>query len=364
MLSILLIGVGLSMDAFAVSVTSGLTVKGFGPKHAALLGLYFGGFQFLMPLIGYLLGSTVSSFVSAYAPYISFFLLAFVGVKMLVEAIRGGDKAVCHTQLKHSQLLVMAIATSLDALAVGISFAFMDVPLLASCVMIGCTTFVLCFIGGMVGGKIPGVSCKTAGIAGGVVLCGEGGGMLEGEAQRLDVVVGVYETRALVQAQAGDDAGMRFGIVDHHVARGEEAVDDRDHALIAEVQQEGVGFADELCQFALQLFVVFGLTAHHAGAHRGCHAEFGGTFGVGFAHFGVIGQAQVVVQAPVQHLLSPEGHVGTDFSFEFGECEIPVGITHVHTDRASGILFEAFKNIYHTSLLFDFKIMRFSSPQK
>ena len=149
MLSILLIGVGLSMDAFAVSVTSGLTVKGFGPKHAALLGLYFGGFQFLMPLIGYLLGSTVSSFVSAYAPYISFFLLAFVGVKMLVEAIRGGDKAVCHTQLKHSQLLV-------------------------SCVMIGCTTFVLCFIGGMVGGKIPGVSCKTAGIAGGVVLCGIG----------------------------------------------------------------------------------------------------------------------------------------------------------------------------------------------
>lgn len=174
MLSILLIGVGLSMDASAVSVTSGLTVKGFGPKHAALLGIYFGVFQFLMPLIGYLLGSTVSSFVSDYAPYISFFLLAFVGVKMLVEAIRGGDEAVCHTQLKHSQLLVMAIATSLDALAVGISFAFMDVPLLASCVMIGCTTFVLCFIGGMVGGKIPGVSCKTAGIAGGVVLCGIG----------------------------------------------------------------------------------------------------------------------------------------------------------------------------------------------
>ena len=110
--------------------------------------------------------------------------------------------------------------------------------------------------------------------------------------------------------------------------------------------------------------MVFGLTAHHAGAHRGSHAEFGGTFGVGFAHFGVIGQAQVVVQAPVQHLLSPKGHVGTDFSFEFGECEIPVGITHVHTDRASGILFEAFKNIYHTCSLFDFKIMRFSSPQK
>ena len=169
MLSILLIGVGLSMDAFAVSVTSGLTVKGFGPKHAALLGIYFGVFQFLMPLIGYLLGSTVSSFVSDYAPYISFFLLAFVGIKMLVEAISGGEAAVC------TQLLMMAIATSLDALAVGVSFAFMpEVSLLPSCLLIGCTTFVLCFAGGMVGGKIPGISCKTAGIAGGVVLCAIG----------------------------------------------------------------------------------------------------------------------------------------------------------------------------------------------
>lgn len=174
MLSILLIGVGLSMDAFAVSVTSGLTVKGFGPRQAAILGLYFGGFQCLMPLVGYLLGSTVSGLVSAYAPYISFFLLAFVGVKMLVEAIKGGDKAVC-TQLKHTQLLVMAVATSLDALAVGVSFAFMDgVSLLPSCLVIGCTTFVLCFIGGLAGGKIPGVSCRTSGILGGLVLCGIG----------------------------------------------------------------------------------------------------------------------------------------------------------------------------------------------
>ena len=160
------------MDAFAVSVTSGLTVKGFGAKHACLLGLYFGGFQFLMPLLGYLLGSTVSSLVSEWAPYISFFLLAFVGVKMLVEAIKGGESAVC-TQLRHSQL--MAVATSLDALAVGISFAFMEgVSLLPSCLMIGCTTFVLCFLGGMLGGKIPGVSCKTSGILGGLVLCGIG----------------------------------------------------------------------------------------------------------------------------------------------------------------------------------------------
>ena len=197
-----------------------------------------------------------------------------------------------------------------------------------------------------------------------VLLLRQFRGVFELQAQRRHVVMAVYETLALVHAQAVDDAGVCLGVIDHHVARGEQAVDDRDHALIAEVQQEGVGFADELCQFALQLFVVFGLTAHHAGAHRGRHTELRSAFGVGFAHFGVIGQAQVVVQAPVQHLLSPKGHVGTDFSFEFGECEIPVGITHVHTDRASGILFEAFKNIYHTSLLFDFKIMRFSTPQK
>lgn len=93
---------------------------------------------------------------------------------MLVEAIKGGESAVC-TQLRHSQLLVMAVATSLDALAVGISFAFMEgVSLLPSCLMIGCTTFVLCFLGGMLGGKIPGVSCKTSGILGGLVLCGIG----------------------------------------------------------------------------------------------------------------------------------------------------------------------------------------------
>ena len=104
-----------------------------------------------------MLGSTVSSLVSEWAPYISFFLLAFVGVKMLVAAIKGGESAVC-TQLRHSQLLVMAVATSLDALAVGISFAFMEgVSLLPSCLMIGCTTFILCFLGGLLGGTIPGV---------------------------------------------------------------------------------------------------------------------------------------------------------------------------------------------------------------
>lgn len=176
MLSILLIGISLSMDAFAVSVTNGLTIKGFSWKHSAIMGLYFGVFQALMPFLGYILGSTVSGKISAYGPYISFFLLLFIGVKMIVEAVRGGtDGSKCETKLNHGKLIVMAIATSLDALAVGISFAFMEgIALLPSCALIGAVTFVICFIGGLVGGKIPGLSCKNAEILGGAVLVGIG----------------------------------------------------------------------------------------------------------------------------------------------------------------------------------------------
>ena len=88
LLSILLIGISLSMDAFAVSVTNGLTLKNFSVRHALWMGLYFGGFQFLMPLLGCLLGSTVSHYIMKFGPYISFALLAFIGGKMLLEGVR------------------------------------------------------------------------------------------------------------------------------------------------------------------------------------------------------------------------------------------------------------------------------------
>lgn len=174
MFSIFLIGVSLSMDAFAIAVANGMTLEKFSWKHAVWMGLYFGAFQFLMPLIGCLLGSTVSSHVSTLGPYISFALLAFIGGKMLVDSIKGGDEAGGMLHLKHSRLLVMAIATSIDALAVGVSFAFMDVRLIPSCLLIGCTTFVISFAGAMLGSKIPGVSGKKAGIIGGLVLIGIG----------------------------------------------------------------------------------------------------------------------------------------------------------------------------------------------
>ena len=176
MLSILLIGVSLSMDAFAISVTNGLTLKNFHWRHALWMGLYFGGFQFLMPLIGCFLGSTVSRYVTALGPYISFALLAFIGGKMLLDSIRGGDDAdEGMLTLSHKRLLAMAVATSIDALAVGVSFAFQpDVKLLPSCILIGCTTFVISFAGAMLGSKIPGLSGKKAGILGGIVLIGIG----------------------------------------------------------------------------------------------------------------------------------------------------------------------------------------------
>ena len=173
MLDILLIGVGLSMDAFAVSVTNGLTIPGYRPRHAALAAAYFGFFQGLMPLIGWLLGSAVSGVISAWGPYVSFFLLAFIGVKMIAEAVKGGEERR-ETGLRHSRLIVMAIATSLDALAVGVSFAFMDVPLMASVLLIAAVTFVICFAGGVLGSRVPGISCKAAGVLGGCVLCAIG----------------------------------------------------------------------------------------------------------------------------------------------------------------------------------------------
>ena len=176
LVSILLIGVSLSMDAFAVSVTNGLTLKDFRLRHALWMGLYFGGFQFLMPLLGCLLGSTVSHYVMRFGPYISFLLLGFIGGKMLIEGIRpGGEADGGMAELSHKSLLASAVATSIDALAVGVSFAFQEgLKLLPSCLLIGCTTFVISVGGALLGSRIPGVSGKKAGIVGGLVLIGIG----------------------------------------------------------------------------------------------------------------------------------------------------------------------------------------------
>jgi putative Mn2+ efflux pump MntP len=174
MLSVFLIGIGLSMDALAVSVANGLTLRNFRIRHALWMGAYFGFFQFLMPLIGSFLAGTVSGYVSALGPYISFFLLLFIGGRMIWDSLRGDGEGSCMTELSHRRLLTLAVATSIDALAVGVSFAFMDIDLLPSCLLIGGTTFAVSFIGAELGGHIPGISCRHAGLLGGLVLVGIG----------------------------------------------------------------------------------------------------------------------------------------------------------------------------------------------
>ena len=172
MLSVILIGISLSMDAFAVSVTNGIAMRPFKTGYALWHGLYFGAFQFLMPLAGYILGSTVSGYVTAIGPYVSFALLAFIGGKMILEAVRGGEEGSGGMAvLSHKRLLALAVATSIDALAVGITFAFLPgtriVPAVA---LIGSITFVFSAAGIRLG-NIFGLRYKNkAEFAGGVIL--------------------------------------------------------------------------------------------------------------------------------------------------------------------------------------------------
>lgn len=172
MLNILLIGAGLSMDAFAASVTNALSTPGWRPRHAAVTAAYFGLFQGVMPLLGWLLGSTVSSLVSAFAPFVSFFLLAFIGLRMIFESLKG--EAPVAAGLNHARLAATALATSLDAFAVGVSFALTHTPPLMASAIIAAETFAVCLAGGLLASGVSGASRRTSGVLGGVVLCGIG----------------------------------------------------------------------------------------------------------------------------------------------------------------------------------------------
>ena len=167
-IELLLIAVGLSMDAFAVSVCKGLSVKKVGVKHAALAGLYFGGFQFLMPVIGYLLGFRFESVIESIDHWVAFVLLAFIGGNMIKESL--GKAEELNDDFGVKTMLLMAIATSIDALAVGITFAFLEVQILPAAGLIGVTTFLLSFVGIYIGNAF-GIRYKSrAELAGGIIL--------------------------------------------------------------------------------------------------------------------------------------------------------------------------------------------------
>ena len=164
---LILIAVGLSMDAFAVSVCKGLSLKELKPRHAALVGLYFGGFQALMPVIGWLLGRQFESLIKNIDHWIAFVLLTAIGVGMIREAKKAEE---LDDDLGFRTMLLLAIATSIDALAVGITFAFLSVRILPAAGLIGLTTFLLSALGVYIG-HVFGLKYKAkAELAGGVIL--------------------------------------------------------------------------------------------------------------------------------------------------------------------------------------------------
>lgn len=168
-----LIGVGLSMDAFAVSVCKGLNMRGkVNFKHAGIIALFFGGFQAIMPLIGYFLGIGFEKYITRIDHWIAFLLLGFIGGKMVVEAIKEWNETDKQEEdrLDIKELFVLAVATSIDALAVGITFAFLNVNIWSAISIIGATTFVLSIIGVVIGNKFGSKYKSKAELVGGVIL--------------------------------------------------------------------------------------------------------------------------------------------------------------------------------------------------
>ena len=172
-----LLALGLSMDAFAVSMSSGTTIRPFRLKDALKLAFFFGGFQALMPVLGWLGGSAISGFISDYAPWIAFGLLVFIGGKMIYEALYGDPEGKLNS-LNYSVLLVLSIATSIDALAVGISFAFLNTPILEPAIIIGCVTFFVSLCGAILGYRIGHFFEHEVEIIGSLILIGLGGKIL------------------------------------------------------------------------------------------------------------------------------------------------------------------------------------------
>lgn len=167
-IELLIIAVGLSMDAFAVSIGKGLSVCNLRPRHSMSVGLWFGGFQALMPLIGYALGASFASMVSEYDHWIAFVLLGIIGANMIKESFSKEEKTDSDFSVK--TMLVMAIATSIDALAIGVSFAFLGVNIFAAAIVIGITTF-LFSVAGIKIGNLFGCRYKSKSeFIGGVIL--------------------------------------------------------------------------------------------------------------------------------------------------------------------------------------------------
>ena len=170
---LLLVAVSLSMDAFAVAVCKGLSMRRINYKRGFLIALFFGAFQAAMPLIGWLLGTQFEKYIVTFDHWIAFVLLGFIGGRMIAEAFEKEEDEKCEDTFRISELFVLAIATSIDALAVGITFALIapEIGIWASISLIGVVTFLLSFVGVILGNKFGSKYKKWAELAGGIILC-------------------------------------------------------------------------------------------------------------------------------------------------------------------------------------------------
>lgn len=168
-IELVLLAVGLSMDACAVAICKGLAIRKVTPKQMVTVGLWFGGFQGLMPLVGYLLASLFAEFIRTVDHWVAFALLGFIGFNMIREAL-SKDEEEADPSLSLRTMLVMAIATSIDAMAVGISFAFLQVNVIWAVSLIGAITFALSALGVKLGAAFGCRFKSKAELAGGVIL--------------------------------------------------------------------------------------------------------------------------------------------------------------------------------------------------
>ena len=170
LLELFLIGVGLSMDAFAVSICKGLGMEKLRWRQGLLVGMFFGGFQALMPLIGWLLGRQFEKYITSVDHWIAFILLGYIGGKMIWDAFHS-EEETCPASFRLRELTMLAVATSIDALAVGITFAFLKVDILPAVSLIGVTTFVISLAGVRIGHRFGSKYKDKATLAGGIILC-------------------------------------------------------------------------------------------------------------------------------------------------------------------------------------------------
>ena len=167
-IEIVIIGVGLAMDAFAVSVCKGLSTRKLQLKHSLICGGYFGLFQGMMPLIGYFLGVQFKNKIESIDHWIAFILLGLIGLNMIKEAF--GDEECCDPDFSFKAMLPLAVATSIDALAIGVTFAFLNVNIFFAITIIAITTFIISMAGVKIGHVFGSRYKSKAEIAGGIIL--------------------------------------------------------------------------------------------------------------------------------------------------------------------------------------------------